>query len=259
MGWLLTLEARYQSAERGHQGQEGQSVRDDRRLILGASYAWVPWLRVGVQWPLVWRSALYTGGEAQQGYGPGDLSAFAMWSWSPPALSHQIALLTGLRLPSAAQIEAASGLALSDDVQPGAGVTAAQLGISDLWTINPQITLEVQVSTLLTLPGGRFVQQPGSALLGSVVARAFVFDGLRLSAAVDTRWERPTTEADQDVPDTGGFALYVSPGLGWWWDNTLGLQAIVRLPVVEVFEGVQDEHPIFSLNISGAFEASPTD
>lgn len=222
----------------------------EQRLDVTAAYAPTGSLFLSLALPLLHRDARYGSGARSSAWAPGDVDlrvkGFVLRSQRGP-FTHDLALIGGLRLPSAPVQEGPNGEALPAALQPGGSSITPLGGVSygmrrARWFF--------YASATFFLP---FAVRDGFHACDSLRTSATLqYQPHRVIAArlgVDTRLESSALNDGARDPNSGGFIGYVSPEILVSPVNDLVLLVGVRFPVLQALRGEHYERPILSVGV----------
>jgi len=241
----LTL--RYRTDVVGHAGVDQTDIRELRTDL---STAWAPRddLFVIADVPLLYHRVQEANLAQTETIGLGDIELRGKWFVfrdRPFAPRWLIAVLGGMKFPTAPWLVDAQGQYLVLEAQPGSGSLDASVGPSlacFLGQFSGYASL-LWVEPLTT----REPLEPGRSVRGSMAIQGQVTDWFGARLASDLRWEQPSKEGGQTDPDSGGWVVLAgadvlfSPAT----DVSVGLGA--RLPVLNRLHGAHAEGPMLHL------------
>jgi hypothetical protein len=239
----------------GAQGVFTHSI--DRSLVLraGAARALSDEWTVGLDLPFVENQNLREGvdnggipevesnGDQQ---GIGDASLFAQWKFAEALESRSFAsLYFGAKLPTGrTDVHSPAGELLEPDHQPGSGSTDPFAGLA--WS-HSSGTSTFAASALYTLAGdGSQDSNLGDVLRASAGwgwSRESPGDGplWRWMLELNGQWHESLTLDGVSDENSGGFQLFVAPGLRVTWSSHVTWFLSLGLPLVQDLEGTQSE------------------
>jgi hypothetical protein len=212
-------------------------------------------VHVVVAAPFSWRRlVLESGGvELATATALGDVETGAVFT--PQSAGPRGWSSAAMRWPTGPEVRA-NGAPIAHDAQPGAGAFVAIVGggVGRTWTpsargATPGIEAAVHVfAPLATLRE----ELPGAAASVDAVPLLGFARDFRVELGVWARGDLASREDGQPVPDTGGLALGVSPGLSYAGPTGLrvGLRGIV--PLVHVVPGVLERGPGAAITVGYA-------
>jgi hypothetical protein len=242
-----SLELSYRTDSIGRAGIDRLELRE---LRADASAAWAPLasLFVVANVPLVHRQATDPSLAQTDAWGLGDVELRAKWfvlrdrAFAPRWL---LAAVGGLKFPTAPWQSDGDGVRVPLEAQPGTGSLDLLLG--------PSVSMfQGDVSAYASLQGSlplttRAPLEPGSSLRASLALQHQTLRWLALRAAADGRWDRPSREAGQRDPDSGGGVLFLGGDALFSPMLDLALSLGIRLPALDALHGAHDEGPRLSL------------
>jgi hypothetical protein len=237
------LELSYRTDSIGRPGIDELRLRE---LRADAALAWAPLdtLFVVASVPFVYREARDPSLAESDAWGLGDVELRAKWfayrdrPFAPRLL---LALVGGVKLPTAPWQSDAAGNRAPLEAQPGTGSLDLLLG--------PALALfQGDVSAYLS---GHWYQpvttraplEPGRSLRGSLALQHQTWSWLALRAAGDGRWDERAHEDGVRDPNSGGWVLYAGGDLLWSPLEDVSVSLGFRAPVAEDLHGTHDEGP----------------
>jgi hypothetical protein len=239
------LEMRYLTDRLGRPGVDEVSIRELRTDVMAV---WAPhanWFLMA-DVPLAYRQVSEASLARTETWGLGEVELSAKWfvlRERPFAPRWQLALLGGIKFPTAARRENAVGELIAAEAQLGTQSLDAFGGAALSTSIGPWAAYSsIQWFEPLLI---RAPIEPGRSLRASVAAQYQAGASVALRVLADARWDQHGRESGERDPNSGGaivFAgpeLLVSPFEGTLWQ--LGL----RLPIVEALDGAHTEGAIW--------------
>lgn len=220
----------------------------EQRLDLGLAYAPIASLFLTLSVPLLHRDATSLDGSRSDAWTPGDVDLRAkgfVWRAQRGPFAHGLALMGGIRAPTAPVQRGAGGMPLPAALQPGGSSVTPLAGASyDLrrgpWFFYASATLFVPFA----VRGGAHacdVLRTSTSLQYQphrVIATRLGLDGRLESSAV--------TDRTSD-PNAGGFIGYVSPEIVVSPKSDLVLIVGARFPALQALRGAHREDTIVSI------------
>ncbi len=245
----LFLEGRQRSDTIGQIGINDQRLTEQRAEL---SLAWAPherlFLSAGL--PYLKRDVNYQDTVSRHTSGIGDLDLRAKafvyqdQSWNP---RHLVAVIAGLRLPTAASQEDRFDRPLPRELQPGTGTVAPLLGLAYAQFRFPW---SIYASAVAVVPArARTDTRPGPSLGTTLVTQRQFTTALALRAGFDLRLDGVAQEAGHAAPDSGGFITFARADVILAPVMDLLLVAGVQVPIVNALHGHHHEGPIFSVSV----------
>jgi hypothetical protein len=241
------LELRYRTDALGRPGIDRANIRE---MAADVSMAWAPRddLFLIVDVPLLYRRVEDVNLARSETWSLGELALSAKWfvfrdrAFAPRWL---VALIGGVKLPTAPWREDSRGNYLPLEAQPGSGSLDVGLGPSlagFLGALSAYVSVQWIEPVLKREP-----LAPGSSLRASAALQYQVRDPLAVRIAVDLRWDRQSEEAGQPDPDSGGLVAF--PGADLLLSPLLDVTAVLgcRFPLVSRLNGAHSEGAIYSV------------
>ena len=231
-------------ARREAAGEPGvdESVFDERRYSLGASYSFNDRLSLAARLPYV-RKDWHVDGVGDQtvsGLGDADLTArYTLGQTGGAVVRQRWGVQAGMKLPTSSEKTDASGAALDIDGQPGAGAWTPSLGAYYGYFHFPWMT---QISLVATDPHpgyGGF--KGGRALVLAAQSQYALNTAWSLQLEFDLRHALRNLEAGERDADSGGTLGSIAPGIAWSPATDVVLYASGQIPVIRSYNGVQHE------------------
>lgn len=244
------LEVRYRSEEVGRARVDQISMREGRA---DAHVAWAPHERVFLllSAPFVQRSVSYVNEAEASTAGLGDLElrVKGFVAQDTPAFpTHLLAVLAGLRAPTAPRQRRGDGTYLPMEMQVGSGSWNPLMGVSYAYFPRPwSLYASAQGSTPLR---GTSSYRASPTLRTSVSVQRQFSPRWAARLGLDTRADASAFEGGEAERDSGGFIGFVSPEGLFGMTSDLLLVLSVRVPVIQALTGYHHEHPIFGLSLS---------
>jgi hypothetical protein len=255
--WQLGLEDRYLGKTAGIEGG-GEELHTEHRLAILGSLRPTPRLLLQGRLPYVWKRseislpaagrvgpALHPGhdqaAESRTTSGLGDPELTARFDLRPmaPEGSLSLSLLAATTFPLGA-----TGTTAGDydpHLEPGAGAFSGTLGFgADLRAFHGIVAASI-AGRLNGTNAEHF--HYGNTLLANAAYARLATSSLELSCELNARVADYDEEGSERDPNSGGFVLYLSPGLHWSGLGPFAADLAFQLPVATDLNGVQDEHP----------------
>lgn len=241
------LELSYRSDRIGTPGVDELSLRE---LRADAALAWAPidtfFLVASV--PFVYREARDASLAQSDAWGLGDIELRGKWfayrdrAFAPRIL---VALVGGLKLPTAPWQKDPDGERAPLEAQPGTGSLDLLLGPAiAVFAGDVSAALSAQWFQPITT---RAPLEPGSSLRGSLALQHQTLAWLALRALSEGRWDRPAYEDGERDPNSGGWVLFAGGDVLVSPAEDVSIAVGARAPVLEQLEGEHDEGPRFAL------------
>ncbi|APR82981.1 Hypothetical protein A7982_08330 [Minicystis rosea] len=220
----------------------------EQRLDLGLAYAPLASLFLTLSVPLLHREAAHIDGSRSNAWTPGDVDLRAkgfVWRGQRGPFAHGLALVGGLRLPSAPVQKGADGMPLSAALQPGGSSVTPLAGASyDLrrgpWFFYASATFFVPFAV-------RDGAHACDALRTSVSLQYQPHRAIATRLGLDGRLESSAVTDRMSDPNAGGFIGYVSPEIVVSPISDLVLIVGARFPALQALRGVHREDTIISI------------
>jgi hypothetical protein len=247
-----SLDARHRTDTLGKEGRD-QIKLSEQRLDLSLSWAPLASTFVQVNVPLLRREIEFYSLARETNLGLGDSELrikHFIYQDRPAQPRHLLAVIAGLRVPTALRQRASNGDALPLEIQPGSGSLDPILGVSYGWFGLPW---SLFASANFGLPTGRPSDYRASASLRTSVAfQAQAASWLAFRANVDTRADFKAIAGGVNERDSGGFIAFAGPEviLMPWMD--LSFFGAFRYPVVSALRGFHREGLI--INAGAAYD-----
>jgi hypothetical protein len=247
------LELRYRTDSIGEPGVDETDIVELRADL---STAWSPRddLALVVTMPLVYREVTDASLAVDRSWGPGDLELrgkFFVYRDRALAPRHLLAVIAGLKLPTAPFRRDAEGELLPLEAQAGTGSWDLLVGPSYA-LFEGSFSLYASVQANLPLLTSDELE-PGASLRATLAPQLQIVESLAVRGAIEARGDRASEEDGEVDPNSGGFVmlagadLLVSPLLD------LTLAAGARLPVVQALRGFHREGPVLNLALNYDF------
>ncbi|MFT3774708.1 MAG: hypothetical protein QM820_55865 [Minicystis sp.] len=226
----------------------GQIDVHEQRLDLGVAYAPVASLFLTLSVPLLHRDAADGGGMRKGAWTPGDVDlrakGFILRSLRG-GFTHEVALLGGIRLPTAPVQSGPSGMPLPAALQPGGSSVTPLAGASYDLRRGPWF---FYASATFFVP---FAVRGGTHACDSLrVSTSLQYQPHRVIATrlgLDGRLESSAVTDRASDPNAGGFIGYVSPEIVVSPKSDLVLLVGARFPLLQALRGVHREDTIVSI------------
>ena len=243
-----------QRGERAGEPFVSAERRDEQRLDLSAAYSPTRWLQLAATFPLVERevTGVDLSRDTLRGTGDVDLRArLTAWSDRRFAPRHQAGFSFGATLPTAEVQRDRMGEALDLDHQLGGLAVVPRLGVFYLQLRHPwSLFVSASAAHVLSVSGD---ERAGDHLLATAAVQYQPGERWGVRVAVDGKLEDRARDGRALLPDTGGAALFVSPGVIVSPVVDLVVEAQVQLPVVNALHGRHSESPVLLLATSYDF------
>lgn len=227
-----------------------ESFREGR-LVLGVSWAPLRWLQLAANAPLVARSVDDAGLATDRLWGVGDVELRArvvVWRDRGFAPRHLFGVSTGVVVPTAGVQRDDAGMALDLDHQVGGLAVTPQLGV---WFMELRQPWSLFASATAQRPIGVIGdERAGAAVVWSVAGQWQPLPRLALRAGLDGRVEQAARMYDRvmdmlmPMENTGGWAVFVTPGVVWSPRMDLVVEASAQLPIIDGLYGDHSETPV---------------
>ena len=237
----VAAEFRYRTEEVGIIGITGEELAEYRTTF---SAAWTPIerLTVGLSVPAVGKKLERANLATEDTFFLGDIELVArgyLWQDREMRPRHLIALVAGVRMPSAPELDDAFGTPLSLDTQPGTGAFIGSAGLSYGLYLHP---FSFYASSTGVFAGGGFgAFQAGNAWLNTALVQWAPDFPVALQLGFDSRAAARDETAGVKEPDSGGFIGFLTPGVVFSPAEDLLLAMRVMIPVADALHGNHDE------------------
>jgi hypothetical protein len=247
-----SLDARHRTDTLGEEGRD-QIKLSEQRLDLSLSWAPLASTFVQVNVPFLRREIEFYSLARETSLGLGDsevrIKHFIYQDRSAQP-RHLLAVIAGLRVPTALRQEATNGKALPIEIQPGSGSFDPILGLSYGWFALPW---SLFVSANFGLPTGRPSDYRASASLRTSVAfQAQATPWLAFRANVDTRSDFKAVALGARERDSGGFIAFAGPEVILMPLMDLSFFGAFRYPLLSALRGFHREG--FVINAGAAYD-----
>jgi len=223
---------------------------------LDAQLAWAPVRSVFLlaTMPALRREVSYAGDLfSRTSWGPGDAELRAkafIYRDRDFAPRHLVALIAGMKLPTAPLERDDAGQLLPIEVQPGTGSFDPILGASYAHFAAP---LSLYASVQAFLPNaGTDGYRASRSLRTTVAAQRQLSDAVAARLAVDTRLDGRAVEHGAAAEDSGGFIAFASPELLLSPVTDLTLGAYARISAINRLQGRHVEP--YSMGLTVAYD-----
>jgi hypothetical protein len=227
---------------------------DERRLDLSAAYSPTMWLQLAASLPLLERQVTEVDLSRDTLRGTGDLDVRArltLWRDRHFAPRHLAGVSAGATLPTARVQQGAMGEALDLDHQVGGLAVAPRLGVFYTQLHHPwSIYASLSATHIVSVSGD---ERAGDNLAATAALQWQPGEVWGLRLAVDGKLEDRGKRGHELLADTGGAAVFVSPGVIYSPVVDLVFEAQVQLPVVNALYGRHDESPVVLIATSYDF------
>lgn len=237
-------------------GQPGVNQEKLRELRTDLYLAVAPTSKLFVQLavPMVARSTTAVNGARTNTFGLGDVDLrvkpFVLQD-REFAPRHLLALLLGMKLPTAPRQNDANGKPLPIELQPGTGSWDPILGLSYAYFAGKWSTY---ASLTFTAPAwSRDELRASPSLRTSTVLQYQLFPALAFRGGIDTRIDDKAYEGGRSVRDSGGFVGFLSPEIVVAPKTDWLLALAVRVPVVNALVGSHREGPLLGFTVAHDF------
>jgi hypothetical protein len=168
---------------------------------------------------------------------------------SPLGRRNSLSLVAGVKAPWGENDYRRDGERVDEHAQPGTGSTDAFLGLAGLHIVDRRSTLFASLQYRHTGENDHGYRYGSSFLANLAYERKL---GGRLDGVVELnfRHSSPDGEESQDVPNTGGTVLYVTPRLLVDLGAGFVLRGAVQIPVARDLNGAQEERAVFNVGLS---------
>lgn len=241
------VELSYRTDTLGRRGFDQARIREFRT---GLSTAWAPREDVFLiaQVPLLWRHVEDATLAQNDAWGLGEMELSAKWfafrdrAFAPHWL---VAVIGGIKLPTAPWRKDSVGNYLPLEAQPGSGSLDVSFGPS-LACFQGAFSAYASLRWLQPLLT-RSPLQPGRSVGASIALQSQIGEQLAARIVSDLRWDQPSRESGQPDPNSGGSIAFVGTDLllSPIPDFTALLGA--RLPALNRLRGAHFEGPILSV------------
>jgi hypothetical protein len=181
-----------------------------------------------------------------------ELSAqLRVWASPLTALGHKssVSLVAGVKAPFGQNEYAIDGERVDEHAQPGTGSTDVFGGLGALHIIDPHSTLFASLQYRHTGEND-FAYRYGPSFLANLAYERKLTGRLDAVVELNFRHSVEDQESSEDVPNTGGTILYVTPRLLVDLGAGFVLRGAVQIPVARDLNGAQQEHAVFNVGLS---------
>jgi hypothetical protein len=228
---------------------------DEDRLDLNVAYSPTAWLQLAATLPLLQREVTEVDLSSDTLRGTGDLELRArltLWRDRHFAPRHLVGLTVGAALPTAEVQRDEMGDPMDLDHQLGGVAVTPRLGVFYAHFRHPWSVYASASAAHVILVRGE--ERPGDSLIATSALQYQPGETWGVRVAIDGKLEDHATHGGMHgMPDTGGFALFVSPGLIYSPVTDLVFEASIQLPVVNGLYGDHVESPAVLLGSSYDF------
>jgi hypothetical protein len=230
--------------------QQGEALVDEedheeQRFDLNVAYSPTVWLQLAASLPLLQRDVTEVDLSRDTLRGTGDVEVRARltaWRDRHFAPHHLLGVSAGMTLPTAGVERDAMGQALDLDHQLGGLAVAPRLGVFYTQLRHPWSIYASVSATHLVLVAGD--ERAGDNLAATAALQWQPGEAWGLRLALDGKLEDRSKRRHELLADTGGGALFVSPGVIYSPVMDLVFEAQVQLPVVNGLYGRHSESPV---------------
>jgi hypothetical protein len=237
-------------------GQPGVSEIDvtEQRFDLTAAYAPIPRLFLTLDLPVM-RRIIHEIGSSAVAYTPGDIELRAkifIASLRRGPYLHQLALQTGVKLPTALEEHDAKGVALAAPLQPGCGAVAPELGAFYGLGRGP---FSFYASAVIYLPYAvRQGPHASDSFRTSAAAQWQAHPRIAARIGFETRLDATAeTVGGATDPNSGGFVGYVAPEVVVSPATDLLLHVGAHFPAIQALQGFHRERTIVGVGATYDF------
>jgi len=231
-----------------------EETRREDRLDLSVAYAPSTWLALVASFPLLERqvSEVDLSRDTMRGTGDLDLRArVTLWRDRGFAPRHLAGVTLGVTLPTARVQDDAMGAPLDLDHQLGGLAVVPRAGVFYTHLRHPWAAFASASVAHLVLVDGE--ERAGDNLGFTAVAQYQPGETWGVRLGVDGKLEDRAHDGRASIDDTGGFALFVSPGVIVSPLMDLVVELSLQLPVVDALHGRHDESAVLQLATSYDF------
>jgi len=248
-----SLEFRYRTDNIGAPGIDELQLSEER---LDVQLAWAPVERIFLllSVPGLRREVRYVNLERHQTWGLGDIELRAkgfIWqdrAWSP---RHLLALVGGIKLPTALVQNGRDGNPLPVELQAGTGSFDPLAGISYAWFAFPAM---IYLSLNGTYPTrGRYDFRASPSLRFTASGQYSVLPWFAPRIGFDARLDGKGTEEGRPARDSGGFVGLVSVELLFTPVPDILFFVAARIPVIQSLSGFHREGTYLNLGLAYDF------
>lgn len=251
----------YVGAIRGHHDE----VRTlNQRWIIRSGYAFSPEWQVRAELPFIQREHTHIhhhhGQDLTESWnfsGVGDAGIFLDYtlpsphtSWEDAGYMSVLSFTAGLTLPTGVTTMTNSdGDEAEASIQPGSGGYSGSIGVYYRQPVFPMPTLTGKTAllaligsmTFTTYGAGTNGWKFGDSFVASVGADYTLWDRSTAFLQLDSKFQRAAEPGTtrEPISNTGGYWLYLSPGLKIALTETLSFNGIVQFPIYQRVNGIQ--------------------
>jgi hypothetical protein len=230
----------------------------EQRLTALAAYGFSDSFTLQARVPVSFRSFqqleanAITNSYDTRGLSDPELSAqLRVWASPLTALGRRssLSLVAGVKAALGQNDYAVDGERADEHAQPGTGSTDVFGGLAGLHLFDRRSALFASVQYRHTGENDHGYRYGQSTLANLAYERKL---GGRVDTAVELNFRHsvPDREDDEDVPNTGGTILYLTPRLLVDLGGGFVLRGAVQIPVARDLNGAQEERAIFNVGLS---------
>lgn len=191
-----------------------------------------------------------SGSETINTSGLGDLQIGAMWSrkiMTGISSSYSLGLLFSVKVPTGENNKMSDGERLEEHVQPGSGSWDFKGGIGltrfgDRHSIFASVFYRANGTN-------EYDYHFGNAFLYNFGGSVAVAGQVSLTAEINGRYAERDKEADEELSNTGGWVLYLAPGIRYQILPYIGIVSSVQIPTFNDLNDEQDEGAVLNFSV----------
>ncbi len=254
--WRLSLQSLYGSKSNALDAVEGPGTESQREFqpSAKAAYDLTPHLTLAAELPVAVKRleiASLGGINRQTAWGLGDAELSAVWSrpfTSSGLRGYSVSLAASVKLPTGNNDARQNDQRLDEHLQPGTGSYDWQSGIAlSRGVKNTGLFTSVYYRHAGT---NRFLYHYGNTMLYNLGIQRHIGARLIGSGQINGRYARWDTQSGTIVENTGGTAVYLTPGVKYLLGRSAGLLLNLQLPIYQHLYGVQSERAVLTTGIT---------
>jgi hypothetical protein len=252
-GNLYSTKSNTLTADEGNGTERQKEIRPSFRAIFNPSER----VSFSIEIPIQFRRLTVTTAdemsvEKSSGFGDVELAAVCthtLASENGRFYTGGLAFVT--KLPTGSNRLSRSGIRMDEHMQAGTGALDYQLGAA---ASRLTCTSRFFTSVYYRRNGTNdFEYHYGNAMLFNLGAERPLTAGFDGSLQVNGRFAARDHESADMVENTGGWVVYISPGLRLSLTQVFGITMAVQIPIYQNLYGVQSEKAVLSTGFSFAF------
>ncbi len=240
----------FRNYSQGVNAVDRQSV-DEIRTDLGLSY--VPHRRWAftLMLPVVHKKLTTVSERTQSATGLGDLwlaARFVLWQQDNRSSSHIVSFSGGLRFPTGPELKLPNGHVAPHEIQPGTGTWTPTLGLQYAY-------FRGKLSMFTTLRSdfpvhSKYDERDGLGMFATTMGQFQPWTWIALQASADFRYVTSAVDYAGNIPNSGGIALFLGPGVALMPITDFFVRFMVRAPVWSAYNGTQSESVVYHISMA---------